>query len=350
MQTILTTVGTSLLGNAGRALGRSPLTDHDLASYLAGEDPAKASAEMNVLHRLGQPGDRLVFLHSHTEEGRRCAEALRRHYGGLGYRTDLEEIADLSYAEGRFKQRGLRALVAALAGWIERERRQGTAVAINATGGFKAESAYATLVGLLFDVPVYYIHELFNDLIEMPAVPVSWDLSLFAEWEEFFTWIDDQPRTSAELDERWPALPSQARVLLTDEPDGGVYLSPAGEALMRAYQFTLALAAGVPVRLSPAARRTYDQADAATRARWQRTLAKLRSADLRRSMSDRVGTCDCLVFPKGRRDERVFWFEQDETVYVAELARHSDTSYERLIERGVNRRAYPLERCQPLAD
>jgi putative CRISPR-associated protein (TIGR02619 family) len=341
MRTILTTVGTSLLGNAGRALGTGDLSDGDLANFLARTDAVRACAETNALSRLLRDGDQIVFLHSHTDEGRRCAEALRRHYERQGYRAELVEIPDLSYTESRFKLRGLRALVAALAGRIERERAQGRDVLINATGGFKAEIAYATLVGLLFDVPVYYIHERFDELIEMPAAPLAWDYAVLAEWEEFFDWIDAEPRATAEVDRRWPGLPQEVRVLLTDEADGCTYLSPAGEAFVRAYWYALERSAGVALYLSAAAQRTYAQAEAAVRALWQRTLRKLRSPELRRGGSDRAGEGDCLVFPKGHRAERVFWFEEGDAVYVCELARHSDESYERLLQRGVRRRDYP---------
>ena len=42
-------------------------------------------------------------------------------------------------------------------------------------GRLDARSPDATLVGLLFDVPVYYIHEAFRDIIEMPPTPIGWD-------------------------------------------------------------------------------------------------------------------------------------------------------------------------------
>lgn len=250
------------------------------------------------------------------------------------------EIADLSYAESRFKLRGLRALVATLAERIERELRQGVEVAINATGGFKAEIAYATLVGLLFDVPVYYIHEQFNELIEMPPVPVAWDYGVLAKWEDFFEWIDAEPRSTADVDRYRPAPPQEVRVLLMDDADGCTYLSPAGEAFVRAYEYALARSAAVPVYLSAAAQAAYEQAEASVRQLWDRTMTKLRSPELRRTMSDRVGESDCLVFPKGHRAERLFWYEEDGAVYVCELARHSDESYERLITRGVYRKNY----------
>ncbi len=288
-------------------------------------------------------GDIIALLHSHTEDGRRCAEALQRFYSGRNSRAELVEISDLSYTERRFKVLGLRALVAALAGRIEAERQRGREVAINATGGFKAESAYATLVGLLFDVPVYYIHERFNELIEMPPLPVAWDYAALADWEEFFDWIDAEPRRTDDVERRWPNLPHTVRLLLSDEADGCTYLSPAGEAFRRAYRYAIERSAGVPVYLSDAAQRAYVAAEAAVRALWERTLRKLRSPELRRSRSDRVNNGDCLVFPKGNRAERVFWYEQDGTVYVCELARHTDESYERLIKRGVSRRTYPAD-------
>jgi len=57
--------------------------------------------------------------------------------------------------------------------------------------------------------------------------------------------------------------------------------------------------------------------------------------------SHQVRNSDCLVFPKGHRDEWVFYFEKERgEVYVCELARHSDKSYERAIERGVKRDSY----------
>jgi putative CRISPR-associated protein (TIGR02619 family) len=346
MRTILVTVGTSLLMNARRALDVQELNEDDLARYLAHTDPVAASAETNALSRLLRERDRLVLFHSQTDQGRRCAEALRRHYAGT-HPVELVEVTDLTYTESRFKLRGLRRLVALLADRIEKERRQGREVLLNATGGFKAEIAYATLVGLLFDVPVSYIHEEFRDLIEVPAMPVAWDYSTFADWEEFFAWIDgEEPRSTDEVERRWPHLPNEVRVLL-EEDDGYTYLSAAGVALRKAYHAALNQVVTVPVYLSAAAARVYEQADPSIRALFHRALARLRFPALRRANSEQLRNCDVLVYPRGHRDERLFWYEEDGAVYVCELARHSDQSYERLLERGVWRAQYPRERFRP---
>jgi CRISPR-associated protein (Cas_APE2256) len=131
----------------------------------------------------------------------RAALALRHFYLSQGYSAESVVIPHLTYTENRFKMRGLRSLVATLIDLIHRERQQGREVSINATGGFKAEIAYATLVGLLFDVPVYYIHEAFRDIIEMPPTPIGWDYTLLADYEEFFTWVHADLRPTAEVQE-----------------------------------------------------------------------------------------------------------------------------------------------------
>jgi hypothetical protein len=213
-------------------------------------------------------------------------------------------------------------------------------VLINATGGFKAEIAYATLVGLLFDVPVYYIHEAFRDIIEMPPTPISWDYSLLATYEEFFEWIDTDLRPTEEVDVRLRGLPNNVRLLLAEEEDFTL-LSPAGEAFYEAYRDRLAQAEPVDIFLSAQAWDTYRAATPDVQQLFDRALEKLRLRELRIGGSDRVRNCDCLVFPKGHRDERAFFFEgEDGKVRVCELARHSDQSYERLIARGVQRDNY----------
>ena len=340
MRTILTTVGTSLLKNAKRDLKCDGPTDQQLANYLRHTDPVQASAETNSLSRLLQEGDRIVFLCSQTDEGRQCAEALARHYRNAGYNVPgTVEVHDLTYTESRFKLRGLRSLVTTLIELIRDEQRSGREVFINATGGFKAEIAYATLVGLLFRVPVHYIHEAFRDIIDFPPVPIGWDYSLLADCEEFFEWLTADLRPTAAADARLRELPTEVRMLLSEE-EGFTFLSPAGEAFYEAYRTRLAEAT-TPVYLSVQAQAAYGKADPDTRALFDRALAKLRLPELRATHSDQVRNCDCRVFPKGRHDERVFFFEeQDGSVRVCELARHSDGSYQRLIEQGVWRGKY----------
>jgi putative CRISPR-associated protein (TIGR02619 family) len=336
MRTVLTTVGTSLVTNARKALGlnmEEAITEAQVANYLRRADPEKASAETNSLSRLLHEDDEIVFLCSQTEEGKKCAEALRRFYDSRGHRAQVREVRDLNYTERRFKMRGLRSLVATLVGLIREERKRGRKVLVNATGGFKAEIAYATLVGLLFDVPVYYIHEAFREIIEMPPTPISWDYSLLADHEEFFEWLFDQERPTREVDARLRDCPRELRLLLS-EVEGSTMLSPAGEAFYEAYLDRLQTAQSVPILLSSSAQKAYEAAEPSVREVFDRALRKLRLRDLRVAGSERLSQSDCLVYPKGHRDERLFYFEgKGGRIYVCELARHSDKTYERLRER-----------------
>jgi len=339
-RTILTTVGTSLMTNARRDfnLPTDP-GESELAAYLHSQDPSRASAETNSLHRILESGDRIVFVHSQTSQGHMCARVLAQHYRNQGYETDTVEVADLTYEESRFKMRGLRSLVAGLIERLRREQAQGRQVLINATGGFKAEIAYATLIGLLFRVPVYYIHEAFRDIIEMPPVPIDWDLSLLAEYEDFFEWLQADLRTTPEVDDRLRGLPSEIRLLLTEEA-GYTFLSPAGEAFYEAYRLRYEQARTMPLLFSRKARIVWKGLDPSARTVLGRILGRLRMREVQ-ARAERVRNSDCLVYPRGASDFRVFFFIDDAgQVRICEITRHSDGSYERRIQEGVFKRSY----------
>ena len=346
MRTILTTVGTSLWANARRDLKLphdAPISkhEHDLTNYLRQTPPEKASAETNSLKRLLQEGDRIIFIHSDTEEGRLCADALKSFYQ-KNHSVETKGVDRLNYTDSEFKMVGLRSFVTKLIEQIRNEQKASREVIINATGGFKAEIAYATLVGLLFNVPVYYIHEAFQDIIEMPPTPIAWDYSLIDEYEEFFEWIDEQPRKTDEVEQQLERLPERDRIrmLLIDEPDGNTYLSPAGEAFYQAYRMRLATEPDNLLWLSSKARETYDSLSPDARERFRKVLGKLRKPSLRRSQSRKVPKGNCLIYPKGNRDERVIFYEKNDKVYVCELTWHSDQTYERRIEKSVRRDEY----------
>lgn len=340
MRTIITTVGTSLLGNAERA-GKKD----DLQTYLRFTEPEKASAETNSLSRLLQEDDRIVFLHSQTEEGKRAAEALATFYKNNGYLAELREVADLQYRESRFKMRGLRSLVATLVEVILKERDAGREVLINATGGFKAEIAYATLVGLLFDVPVYYIHEAFKEIIELPPTPISWDFSLIDTYADFFDWISADMRLTTEVDLRLRSLPDEIRLLLVEEEEYTM-LSPTGEAFYEAYRARVEAERPTPVYLHQRAIRALDSAEPSVRQVLRERLKSLRVPEMRKQNSHSVHGSDCLVYPSGHVAQRILYYlDERGNVRVCEVFwEHSD--YENALAEGVYRAHYPSEQFE----
>jgi putative CRISPR-associated protein (TIGR02619 family) len=340
MRTIIATVGTSLLHNARRA-GK----EEDLQTYLRFTEPEKGSAETNSLSRLLQEGDRIVFLHSQTEEGKRAAEALATFYKNNGYSVVLREVTDLQYRESRFKMRGLRSLVAALVEMIRKEREAGREVLVNATGGFKAEIAYATLVGLLFDVPVYYIHEAFQDVIELPPTPISWDFSLIDNYADFFDWINADLRSTAEVDRRLRPLPDEIRLLLVEE-EGYTMLSPTGEAFYEAYRARVEAERPTPLYLHQRAVRALDSAEPSVRQVIHERLKRLRNPELRKQNSHSVHGSDCLVYPSGNVAERILYYmDEHGNVRVCEVF-WAHTDYERALAEGVYKNGYSREQFE----
>ncbi|KEF33966.1 CRISPR-associated protein [Deinococcus sp. RL] len=335
-QCLISTVGTSLLGNAN-----NPRANPDGLSpaALLRRDPQRASAEANAITRLAAPGDTLVFLHSDTEDGERCAALLAEYFAGLGHPVRRERIAGLSYHEKGFVSHGLRSLVRLLAGELRAARRAGQQPLINATGGFKAEIAYATAVGLMFGVPVCYIHERFGDVVTLPASPVGWDYSLIAWHRDFFDWLDEEPRPTVRVQERLAALPDSVALLVEDAPDGFSYLSPLGEAYLEAFRGQPDLRR--PLRLSPSALRTLDTLDFSTRSAYLGLLERLRHGgpgDWQRSSELVRG--DVYKFPKGRSVQRAFVREDEDGLWVLELCGHEDERrYQSLIQ-GIRAQAY----------
>lgn len=340
MRTIIVTVGTSLLKNAERA-GKG----NDLQSYLRFTEPGKASAETNSLSHLLREGDRIVLLHSQTEEGKRAAKALATFYSNTNYLTELREVADLQYRESRFKMRGLRSLVSTLVEIIRKERAAGREVLVNATGGFKAEIAYATLVGLLFDVPVYYIHEAFEEIIDLPPTPISWDFSLIDTYLDFFSWISADLRPTAEVDRRLSNLPSEIRLLLVEE-EGYTMLSPTGEAFYEAYLARVEAERPTPLYLHQRAAYTLRSAEDSVKQRLYERLKRLRVPQMRKQNSHSVHGSDCLAYPSGNVPERILYYVDEQgNVYVCEVfPKHPD--YEKALREGVYRAHYPREQFE----
>lgn len=187
-QTILTTVGTSLLTNRerpwatwrhGQPLPAATAVDE----WLRDADPIKASAETHTWHRLGllsaddKDAIEIVLVHSQTPDGQFCAERLVAMAQAKQLRARRRQVDGLSYSDGESFNKGLRQFARVIGEEIKRGKASGT-VELAATGGFKAEIAVANLVGAVSDTSVHYIYEQFTSLITIAPLPVS----LRADW------------------------------------------------------------------------------------------------------------------------------------------------------------------------
>lgn len=181
MQTIIMTVGTSLLTNLDKDLqpqrpwvGQKTIGDPEQAlAWMKRTDLELISADRasgtesltNTYYRLDPTSnDALILLHSETPDGLECAQILKLFFEQeLGQQqVSLVPLPGINYElEGSSLER-MAELLKQLP-----ESAKGL-VTFAATGGFKAQAMIMAVVGSQLGVPVCYIHEQYKSLVYLP--------------------------------------------------------------------------------------------------------------------------------------------------------------------------------------
>jgi putative CRISPR-associated protein, APE2256 family len=173
MQTIIMTVGTSLLTNPDKNLepqrpwlGQKTIGDPEQAlAWMKRTDLELISAETNTYLQLDPTSnDALILLHSETPDGLECAQILKLFFEQeLGQQqVSLVPLPGINYElEGSSLER-MAELLKQLA-----ESAKGI-VTFAATGGFKAQAMIMAVVGSQLGIPVCYIHEQYKSLVYLP--------------------------------------------------------------------------------------------------------------------------------------------------------------------------------------
>ncbi|MGB3511169.1 MAG: putative CRISPR-associated protein [Microcoleaceae cyanobacterium] len=186
MQTIIMTVGTSMLTNRDSNLtekrpwvGEKSIGDRSLAlewlSQKLGEDENALewlSAETNTFWRLDpKANDEIMLLHSDTPVGLECATVVRDFLkSALGQENvTLHQLPGVNYETEESKS-GLEKMAELLETLINTAHGN---VTLAATGGFKAQTMIMGLVGNSLGIPVCYIHEQYRALIYLPYLKVN---------------------------------------------------------------------------------------------------------------------------------------------------------------------------------
>lgn len=250
---LITTVGTSLLSNLQQL---KPEADEEVwRAYQAGKwsqvctllqkrSPADrlCGAEINSIQDLSQrglirnPPFVLHFCVSDTQDGGVIGEVLMGYYQAQGLQAKLHSIAGLQDAEpARFRTEGLRNLAREIGG-IVRAAGDPRCIAINATGGYKAQIAIAALIGQMLQCQVFYKHERFSEIIAFPPMPVSFDYDLITRQADMLVCLERNELLEVEEDKIDPAL----RVLLEEAPsEGGKKLwalAPIGQIYLEGFR------------------------------------------------------------------------------------------------------------------
>jgi putative CRISPR-associated protein (TIGR02619 family) len=157
------------------------LTEFPMQARILGAEINSIAAMMDK-GLLADPPTRLVLLVSDTRAGADTGTVLRQYFLSKNAPCRFSQVLVLvvdglqDQSAERFQQEGLPNLVRLLAD--QTRQWSPSHVAINATGGYKAQIALAVAFGQVMGTPVYYKHELFDRIISFPKVPFTMDLSL----------------------------------------------------------------------------------------------------------------------------------------------------------------------------
>lgn len=253
--TTIVTAGTSIINNIARSFPelRSVFEtgDYDRAAKICAaletQRLKQLSAELNSTISMIDSGIidpvRMFLIASDTEDGRKVSALLTRVFAAAGGEYSFREIKVISVtglndADFRtFRTKGLRNFVTVICGIL---RQYTSGVAINNTGGYKAEIAFAGVIGQTFGVPVYYQHEKFGNMIELPPLPVTVDFSLWLDNLELFMELKNKNeiKVPAGFNNRNEKL---HQLIDSEEIDGGLWisLSAAGHLFIQSCEYQM---------------------------------------------------------------------------------------------------------------
>jgi putative CRISPR-associated protein (TIGR02619 family) len=206
--TLICTVGTSLLNNLKRS-EESILSAvmaknwHQVALLLLEKENTDrlCGAEINSItsicqKRLLAQYLRLIFLVSDTEDGRNTGALLKLYYENRQNPLQFKQV-EVKVLKGlrdddvyAFKTQGLKNLVREISSEVNKWSSE--AIAINATGGYKAQISFAGMIGQALEIPVYYLFEKFSEVIELPPQPIALDLAFWLNHYVLFETLEAQ--------------------------------------------------------------------------------------------------------------------------------------------------------------
>ncbi len=251
VSTLMITVGASLWNRLPENI-RDNLSVDGALDYLSRlDDPLNNlgfGAEINSTVSLLESGkiphfDNAYLLVSDTPEGEFIGEVLKRFWqeNPFGYEFSYAEVRKIEKLSdknpGEFRAKGLRNLVKTMAE-IYRAGKDYGIVAVNATGGYKAQIALATALGQALEMPVYYRFERFNHIIEIVPIPLKISTDIVEAYLEMFLMLDCAsdgiPKKEFLRYGGWRSfadIPEDIKVFI-DEVEGRYVLSPMGQVYL----------------------------------------------------------------------------------------------------------------------
>ena len=249
---LICTVGASLVSNISKDNELKKLYEaketEKIGQYFVDskEDPEKEQmfgAEINsiasiVALKYISERKHLHFLVSDTIDGKKVGAILKYYFehSKLAFeKVEVHVVDRLDDARMEdFKRYGLRNLIKKIAEIIRVENND---VVINATGGYKAQIAFALALGQGLKIPVYYRFERFKYVIEFFPLPLTLDDSYYFEYNDLFELVEDEDNLAEfeDLQSMYNQLPEGARIFFdVDRIDNKKYITinPMGQTYL----------------------------------------------------------------------------------------------------------------------
>ncbi|ABR31500.1 putative CRISPR-associated protein [Thermosipho melanesiensis] len=250
MKTLINTVGASLINNLQKIGLKEAFENGEIDKITKSlleiegnpENLREFGAEINSIVSIIKKGylterKNLYFLVSDTDEGKKIGEILKGYFENIkNFNFEkvtvcvIEKLNDARPYD--FKIHGLRNLIKKIAEFVRKHYGE---VIINATGGYKAQIAFALALGQTLKVPVYYRFERFPEVIELEPLPLDLDKNYYFLARNLFEQIDNSLGKFVEFGEveiQYKILPVEAKIFFDIEKiDGKKYLSisPMGQ-------------------------------------------------------------------------------------------------------------------------
>lgn len=247
MKTYICTCGTSIISKSGINIDRlkhRPIFDMNeldadieatrdrvldsLERLSLPRDINDTSAEIKSLIKMGvQSDDRVILISSDTIDGKLSAELVKDflHYSKVlaSSQVEIKTISGLQALDGsNFQKAGLKNLLSYL---VELEHNN---IILNPTGGYKSVVPYISLIGMLFNKPVQYIHEDSEDVLTLTNLPVMLNDNIMFKIEDKIRKIEKETAISKEEWQSGIDYHDHRLDCFVDDIDGSITISGVG--------------------------------------------------------------------------------------------------------------------------
>jgi len=289
----------------------------------------KLSAELNTLDRLDiEEGDRVVLISTDSAPGRICSEKLLAVIEDVyGIHCEIAKIEGLQvYNPKLLREVGLKNLVKVLLDdYLDNDEiRYAYDIIINPTGGYKAIVPFLTVLGMLYGKSAIYLFEHANELIKLPPLPLTFDLSIYERVKGALKFVDEEIAVSEQAYlghiENYDSAERDLFLSFTEPyEDGLITLSPLAYILLKVE------ATAQPCMVSDEVRKTFSEIKGEKQVILKRMINNASNPLWRQQKIHRWPNSKVIAIKPGNTAERLAGFMKESRFHVAfAYASHDD--------------------------